>query len=174
MGANAQRTRVKHGKMTALLSSNPPMPKARKHAAHLSSTPNDIETAFYEAMQAGDLERLMACWADDDEIVCIHPGGPRIVGTAAIRAAFEAMFSEGGTINAHPEHIHRVDAMASAVHSVVERVEVLTPEGPVHAYVLATNAYHKTPQGWRMVVHHASPGTVDAIQDMQQVGQVLH
>jgi uncharacterized protein (TIGR02246 family) len=150
------------------------MPKARKHAAHLSSTPNDIETAFYEAMQAGDLERLMACWADDDDIVCIHPGGPRIAGTASIRAAFEAMFSDGGTINAHPEHIRRVDAMASAVHSVVEKIEVLTPEGRAHAYVLATNVYHKTPQGWRMVMHHASPGTVDAVQEMQQPMQVLH
>ena len=150
------------------------MPKARKHAAQHSSTPNDIETAFYEAMQVGDLERLMACWADDDDIVCIHPGGPRIVGTAAIRAAFEAMFSEGGTINAHPEHIHRVDAMASAVHSVVEKVEVLTPEGPMHAYVLATNAYHKTPQGWRMVVHHASPGTESDAPEIEDAPQVLH
>jgi hypothetical protein len=32
------------------------MPKARKHAAHLSSNPNDLEAAFYEVLQAGDLE----------------------------------------------------------------------------------------------------------------------
>jgi ketosteroid isomerase-like protein len=150
------------------------MPKARKHAAHMSSTPADIEATFYEAMQAGDLERLMSCWADDDEIVCIHPGGPRIVGAAAIRMAFETMFSDGGTIQAHPEHIRRVDVMASAVHSVVEKIEVLTPEGPVQAYVLATNVYHKTPQGWRMVIHHASPGMADMPHEMQPVGQVLH
>jgi ketosteroid isomerase-like protein len=174
MGPKAQRTRAKHGKMVGYSQPNPTMPKARKHAAHLSSTPNDIETAFYEAMQAGDLERLMACWSDDDDVVCIHPGGPRIVGTAAIRTAFESMFSDGGSINAHPEHIRRVDAMASAVHTVVEKIEVLTPQGAVHAFVLATNVYHKTPQGWRLVVHHASPGTVDPVQEMQSHGQVLH
>ena len=41
----------------------------------------------------------------------------------------------------------------------VERIEVLTDEGPRHAYVIATNVYQKTAQGWRMVAHHASPGT---------------
>ncbi|MFM2051467.1 MAG: hypothetical protein RL682_1958 [Pseudomonadota bacterium] len=105
MGAKAQQTRTKHGKMTALFQSKSLMPKARKHAADLSSNPNDLEAVFYDALQAEDLERLMACWADDEDIVCIHPSGSRIVDTAAIRAAFEAMFSEGGTINAHPEYI---------------------------------------------------------------------
>jgi uncharacterized protein len=38
----------------------------------------------------------MAVWADDDEIVCVHPGGPRVVGAAAIRASFEAIFANGG------------------------------------------------------------------------------
>jgi len=60
------------------------------------------------------------------------------------------------------------------VHSVLERVEVLTAEGPVHAYVLATNVFHKTPQGWRLVVHHTSPGTQSEAQEVRQVSQVLH
>ncbi len=55
---------------------------------------DDIEQQFYEALQHGDLERLMAVWADDDDIVCVHPGGPRLVGAAAIRASFEAMFGQ--------------------------------------------------------------------------------
>jgi ketosteroid isomerase-like protein len=150
------------------------MPKARKLAATLSSTPDDIEVAFYEALQAGDIERLMTCWADEDDIVCIHPGGPRIVGAGAIRAAFDAMFSHGGAVRARPEHIRRIDAMASAVHNVLEKVDVLTPDGPAQAYVLATNVFHKTPQGWRMVVHHASPGSQEQAQEVQHGPQVLH
>jgi ketosteroid isomerase-like protein len=150
-----------------------PRHKAKQHAT-LGGSPDDIEAAFYEALQAGDLERLMACWADEDDIVCIHPGGPRVVGTGAIRAAFDAMFSHGGTIQAKPEHIRRVDSIASAVHSVMERVEVLTPDGPAQALVLATNVYHMTPQGWRMVVHHTSPGTQGESAEMQHSQQVLH
>lgn len=145
-----------------------------KLQAAMGGTPDDVEVAFYEALQSADIEKLMACWADEDDIACIHPGGPRVVGAGAIRAAFEAMFAHGGSIQARAEHIRRIDALASAVHHVLEKVEVLTPEGAAQAYVLATNVYHKTPQGWRMVVHHASPGTQGEAQEFNQAPQVLH
>lgn len=134
---------------------------------------DDIEAFFYEALQGGDIEKLMACWADEDDIVCVHPGGPRLVGMAAIRAAFDAMFANG-TIRAHAEKVRKVEAMGSSVHSVLERIEVMTEEGPVHAYVIATNVYHKTAQGWRMVAHHTSPGTPREMQEISDSPQVLH
>ena len=28
----------------------------------------------------GDVDLLMSCWAEDDEIVCVHPGGSRLMG----------------------------------------------------------------------------------------------
>ena len=131
------------------------IPKAR--TAALMASPEDAETQFYEAMREGDLERLMAVWADDDEIVCVHPGGARLVGPAAIRAGFEAMFVHGG-LDVQPGNVRRVHAHASAVHSVVEHVRLLTPDGPRSGFVVATNVYLKTLAGWRMVAHHASPG----------------
>ena len=120
-------------------------------------TPDDAEVAFYDALQHADLEGLMACWADDDEIVCVQPGGPRVVGHVAIRATFDAMFANGAVM-AHPEKVRRLDAGHCSVHSVVERVEVMSDDGPQRAWVLATNVYAKTAQGWRLVAHHASPG----------------
>ena len=138
-----------------------------------SGNADDIEAAFYEALQNGDLEKLMACWADEDDIVCVHPGGGRAVGAAAIRATFDAMFSNG-TIRAQAEKVRKVDAMSSSVHNVLERVELLTEEGPRHAYVIATNVYHKTAQGWRMVAHHGSPGTPREMQEVSETPPVLH
>lgn len=134
---------------------------------------DDIEAAFYEALQGGDIDKLMACWADEDDIVCVHPGGPRLVGVAAIRAAFDAMFANG-TIRAHAEKIRKVEAMGASVHSVLERIEVMTEEGPAHAYVIATNVYHKTAQGWRLVAHHTSPGTPREMQEISDTPKVLH
>ena len=150
------------------------MPRASKSTALHNGRADDTEAAFYEAMQSGDIDKLMACWADEDDIACIHPGGQRLMGVGAIRAAFEAMFSQGGAVHVRPEHIRRVDSLASAVHHVLERVEVMTPEGPAKAHVLATNVYHKTPQGWRLVVHHASPGTPGDVSETQHPPQVLH
>ncbi|MFC6282784.1 MULTISPECIES: YybH family protein [Polaromonas] len=134
---------------------------------------DDTEAAFYEALQSGDIEKLMACWADEDDIVCVHPGGARLIGAGVIRAAFEAMFANG-SIQARAEKVRTVESMGASVHSVLERIDVLTEEGPRHAYVIATNVYQKTAQGWRMIAHHASPGTPREMQELSDSPQVLH
>jgi ketosteroid isomerase-like protein len=148
------------------------MPKTKLRAAAVG-TADDVEAAFYEALQRGDVDALMACWADDDEVFCVHPGGPRLVGPTAIRAAFEQMFGNGA-IHATPARVRKVESLASAVHNVLERIEVLTAEGPRHAFVLATNVYHQTAQGWRMVAHHASPGTAHEPVEGTEAPQTLH
>jgi ketosteroid isomerase-like protein len=136
-------------------------------------SPDDIEAQFYEALQRGDIDKLMGVWSDDDEIVCVHPGGPRLVGAAAIRASFEAIFGNG-VVNAQPEQIRRVVSLTSAVHNLLERVEVLSEEGPQAAWVIATNVYVKGAQGWRMVAHHASPGTPQEVQEILEAASTLH
>lgn len=148
------------------------MPKPRVPPASTGNA-DDIEAAFYDALQSGDIEKLMACWGDEDDIVCVHPGGARLVGPAAIRATFDAMFSNG-TIRAQAIKVRKVETMSASVHSVLERIEVLTGEGPRHAYVIATNVYHKTAQGWRLVAHHASPGTPREMQEVSETPTVLH
>jgi ketosteroid isomerase-like protein len=152
------------------------MPRATRKpppAVTLASV-EDVEAAFYDALRKGDIDALMACWADDDDVVCVHPGGPRLVGTAAIRASFGEMFTHG-TVQASPEAVRQVQSLSCAIHSVLERVSVLTNEGPREAYVIATNVFLKTPQGWRMVAHHASPGTPAELQEAAGgAGAMLH
>ncbi len=137
------------------------------------SSPDEIELQFCEALQRGDIERLMAVWSDDDDISCVHPGAPRRVGAAAIRASFDAMFGQGA-IDAHPERVRRLRSHSCAVHSVLERVRVLAADGPQSAWVVATNGYLKTAEGWRLVAHHASPGMPGAVQVLVEAASVLH
>ena len=150
------------------------MRKNKLQAASLEGDADDVEAAFYDALQRGDIEKLMACWADEDDIFCIHPGGPRVVGATAIRATFEAMFAEGGAVRAWPERVRKTVCVGSCVHNVLERVEVLAPSGPTSAWVIATNVYHRTAQGWKLVAHHASPGTTSEIQEVSDAPSVLH
>ncbi|CDS52320.1 Alternative dihydrofolate reductase 3 [Polaromonas sp. CG9_12] len=147
----------------------------RKPKALPASTgnPDETEAAFYDALQQGDIEKLMACWGDEDEMVCVHPGGSRLVGAGAIRSAFDAMFANG-SLRVQPLKVRRVQALGSSVHSVLERIEILTEEGPRHAYVLATNVYFLTAQGWRMVAHHASPGSLQELQEVSESPVLLH
>jgi uncharacterized protein (TIGR02246 family) len=130
---------------------------AHPPAATLIGSPEEVEAQFYEALQRGDIERLMALWADDDEIVCVHPSGARAIGSAAIRASFEAIFANGG-IPVRPGQVHRLAVMGCALHHLVERVEVKGEQGPQSAWAIASNLYLKTAQGWRLASHHASPG----------------
>jgi ketosteroid isomerase-like protein len=139
----------------------------------LLGSPEEIETQFYEALQGGDIDKLMAVWSDDDEIVCVHPGGPRLVGAAAIRGSFELLFANGA-IDAQPEKIRRVLTDSSAVHNVLERVQVMGSDGPQAAWVISTNVYLRGERGWRMVCHHASPGTPREVQEIIEGATTLH
>jgi len=145
---------------------------ARTSKVPLASA-DDIEQQFYEALQRGDIERMMAVWSDDDDIACVHPGGPRLVGPGAVRASFDAIFTHGG-VHATPERVRRLELQGGAVHHVLERVEAMTSEGPQSAWVLATNVYAQTAEGWRMVLHHASPGSPHEAQEIVEAGSTLH
>ncbi|MGD9774809.1 YybH family protein [Diaphorobacter sp.] len=149
------------------------MTRSFQRAAAAAGTPDDLEAAFYDALQSGDLERVMACWADEDEIVCMRPGGVRVVGPAAIRSAFTALLEHGG-LDVRLARVARVQALASSVHSVVEQLRVTLPDGRRDAVIYATNVYHKTPQGWRLVAHHASVGGMHDADMPTPGGQVLH
>ena len=150
------------------------MPRSTSARAGLQSSAEAAETVFYEALQAADVDTLMRVWADEDDVVCVHPGGPRLVGSAAIRASFEQILSRG-VLRITPERVLRTITLGCAVHSVVERVQMQAdPGAPKFAFVLATNIYVKTPDGWRMVLHHASPATAYEVAEVIATPERLH
>lgn len=126
------------------------MPKTKENFANADRA----ETAFYDAVARGDLEGLMALWADDDEIICVHPGAPRLVGHAAIRASWEAIFARGG-VRIRVRERHVMHTTMTATHNVIEEIGGLD-KGQDERHVLATNLFLKTPAGWRILLHHAS------------------
>ena len=129
------------------------MPSRR---SKLFPTPEDAETAFYEAFERTDLPAMMSVWAESDDVVCIHPMGPRLTGFEAVRESWAQIFSGGSAMRIRTTEARKFDGQSVAVHSVVEVLAAPGQEGAVQS-VLATNVYELTDAGWRMVVHHASP-----------------
>src|SRR5689334_22392906 len=120
----------------------------------MPGTAEAAEAAFYDAIARADIETLMTLWADDEDIVCIHPGAPRITGHAAIRASWEAILEHGG-VRIRPVQLRTMHNLMTSMHSVVE--EIHRPEGKQQeAHIVATNVFVKTAHGWRIVLHHAS------------------
>ena len=119
-------------------------------------TPQDAETAFYEALERADLDAMMAVWAEDEEIVCVHPAGQRLAGQEQVREAWRQMFAGGPSLRVQITQRVAVTGMMVAVHSVHEVITVAGEEA-ARAPMVATNVYLRTAAGWRMTVHHASP-----------------
>jgi ketosteroid isomerase-like protein len=148
-------------------------PRALKATQALMTSADETEASFYDAMRHGDVDKVMACWADDEEIACVSPGGPRTVGTVAVRAAFAATLATG-PVHITIEHVRRMESAVCAVHHVTEKVQVMSTEGLQTAFVIATNVYLRTPQGWRMVAHHASAGMPQDLPDISEPRSTLH
>lgn len=118
-------------------------------------TPQDAEAAFYEALERADLEAMMSVWAEDEEIVCIHPGGPRLVGYASVREAWRRIFDGGARLQVRLSQPTSVAGPLAAITTVMEHISVRDDES-VRAPVVATNVFVRGALGWRMVLHHAS------------------
>lgn len=128
------------------------------------ATASEAERAFYEALEQADLEGVMAVWATDEEVICIHPSGPRLEGFDAIRESWRQVFSQGNRLKFRLTDVRKFEGMLFAVHVLCEWVsEASTPRQS--APVFATNTYVLTDRGWRMVLHHASPAPQGAMPD---------
>ena len=119
------------------------------------STSEDAEDAFYAAFSAGRMDDMMRVWATDTEVVCIHPGGPRLTGIEEIRHSW-AQILTGSLPRAFTLRGRiMVGDSAQRIHILEENISV-SGTNVIAPPVLATNVYRRLPGGWRMVLHHAS------------------
>jgi len=116
-----------------------------------------VEEAFYSALAHADLAAVMALWADDEEVICIHPGGRRLTGLHAVRQSFEEILANG-PLNVRIRDVQVFESATLSVHSLVEQIAVSGTQGMQLINVLATNIYIKGSAGWQLLVHHAAPG----------------
>ena len=132
-------------------------------SAKIFPTAQDAENAFYEALERCDLEGMMAVWAEDEELLCVHPAGPRLTGQDQVRESWARLFAGGPRARLHVSQQVAISGMMLAVHSVFENFSIegqsrgQRAEDARPAPIVATNVYLRTAAGWRMIVHHASP-----------------
>jgi len=131
----------------------------------------EAQNAFYRAIEQADLAQMMAVWAEEDDIVCIHPGGPRHTGIAEVRESWRQIFSRGPELKFKLLAERTVPGRMLSVHSVFERIThsqgTFSP-----ASVIATNIFVASSHGWQMLMHHASP--IPEPQVNEDAPSVLH
>ena len=114
-----------------------------------------VELAFYHAFENNDFAAMQQVWDDAEDIACIHPMAQILHGRRAVMASWRDMLSGGVGMRftLEPVQIYRVENLT--IHLLNEHIAVVN--GNRVAPMVATNIFRLGAQGWRMVLHHASP-----------------
>ena len=137
------------------------------------STPEAAESAFYAAFEARDLDTMMAVWASNDHIACIHPLAAPLNGRLAVVTGWSSMFEAAEQFRIQVELAHEIRE-ANQVIRIVREYLVIGQETEPRPPILATNVYVREDDGWRMVLHHASPLQVGGTPPARTPPVVLH
>lgn len=130
----------------------------------MDSQPDDIEAVkeanqrFYDAFGALDIEMMDQVWEASDQALCVHPGWQPLVGWQPIRASWEGIFDNTTLMHFNLRYVNVAVQGDSGWVTCVENITTVLQGRASDFSALATNIFVRTPQGWRMVVHHASPG----------------
>jgi ketosteroid isomerase-like protein len=135
----------------------------------MSTAPTDVEqvelanTRFYETMERGDFDELSGLWFDDG-ISCVHPGWPVLTGRGEVLRSYALIMANTDYIQFF---LTDVKVNVSGDTAIVTCTENILSGGPaedgnelgplVGQLVVATNVFHRTPAGWKLWSHHASP-----------------
>ncbi|MFJ6517375.1 ketosteroid isomerase-like protein [Streptomyces filamentosus] len=124
-------------------------------------------TAFYTALEEGDFDGLEDLWLDDGAgtgVSCVHPGWPVLTGRAEVLRSYALIMAHTDYIQFFLTDVRTSLAGDTALVTCTENILSGGPAedgaelGPlVGQLVVATNAFRRTPDGWRIWSHHASP-----------------
>ncbi len=121
---------------------------AKVRTPPIYTTPTDAALAFYQAFEAKDVDAMMTTWAEDEEIVCVHPGGTRLVGYDAVRMGWEQLFAGDARLTFRLDQVVMIETVGLAMQSAVEHV-ALGSDGTPRGAAICTNVFLRTPSGWR-------------------------
>ena len=116
--------------------------------------------AFYAAFEAADLDAMSSLWVADAP-VCVHPGGPPVLGEGEVRRSWAVLMANTPYIQFILTDV-RVSVRdgvgwVSCTENILAAGDQTPPETFTGGRSVATNVYRRTPSGWRLWIHHASP-----------------
>jgi SnoaL-like domain len=115
---------------------------------------------FYRALETLDMQAMDELWLHSPSAHCVHPGWEAVVGWDAVRASWERIFANTSWMRVTPTGI-RVEILGPvAVVTCTESITAKSEEEVGLAVASATNLFLRTPAGWRLFHHHASPAPV--------------
>lgn len=118
-------------------------------------------SAFYAAFERADYDEMVEIWADDDGVVCVHPGAEPIRGHRDVMRSWLALMANSTYIQFFLTDVKAVVVGDVASVTCSENVLAAGADTPVGSFAggsaAATNVFRRTSAGWQLWIHHASP-----------------
>jgi ketosteroid isomerase-like protein len=131
-------------------------------------------TAFYQAFQELDLERMGALWARRVQVTCVHPGWDLVVGTRAVLESWRTIFEGAGELRFHTEDSHVTVHGESGWVLSRELLRTEVQGSSVENTLTALNVYVLEDGEWRIAHHHAGPVLAGRPRSVRPRDAVLH
>ncbi|PZG10620.1 nuclear transport factor 2 family protein [Nonomuraea aridisoli] len=122
-----------------------------------------VNQEFYAAIESGDLDKMTEIWAEDspdDQVTCVHPGWTLLQGRSEVLRSWALIMANTTYIQFVLTDVNTTVLGDVAVLTCVENILTAGEEGEASfaaGKVVASNVYVRTPQGWRLWMHHGSP-----------------
>ena len=116
----------------------------------------DTNENFYQAFNRGDLDLMKSVWAQNDSVVCIHPGWEVLRGFDVIIESWEKIFVGSENLEIKLSDIIVTGDGPMVWVSCQENLFAMSMSGVQVSKVHATNLFEKVGDQWKMVLHHAS------------------
>src|SRR4051812_47246181 len=127
--------------------------------AHLEA--ERLNTPFYESFEAGALDTMQDLWLDAADTLCVRPGAPPVRGTGPINRSWALIMANTPYIQFFLTDVEvsvwADVASVTCTENVLTGDETTGPDAFGGAKAVATNVFVRTPGGWRLWIHHASP-----------------
>lgn len=120
----------------------------------------EANASFYQALETLDLDAMERVWAHENWVRCVHPGQEAIVGWSDIRRSWQQIFASTRWIRVTPTAVSVQMLGPVAMVACSENITAANESDVGLAVAQATNLFQRTPAGWRLVLHHASPAPV--------------
>jgi ketosteroid isomerase-like protein len=119
---------------------------------------------FYRALETLDLVAMDRVWSHDPDVRCIHPGSEALVGWDNVRQAWQQIFANTRWMRVQPTDVRMQVIGEVGLVACAENITATHDDDVGVAVAQATNVFRRTDDGWRMILHHASPAPVTVTQ----------
>jgi ketosteroid isomerase-like protein len=120
---------------------------------------------FYRAFETLKIEEMEKVWAKNTDIQCGHPGWRVLRGWGPVMESWKRIFENTPSMQFTLTDVKVEVRGEVAWVTLYENLSSSIQGQDYSAAILTTNIFLKTPEGWRMILHHGSSVSQPPDQD---------